>query len=640
MVNPGPQPPAEHPAGAGSLDPGTARDTAADLLASLRLWTRLDEPRFRFLVAAAESGTELEWPQFRSLATSRGLADWDEETASLRPPATAAELATLGERERRIARRLLDRWFTDRDPELSGDALRWALLLQDWQSIDAAWLNGVRRRGGEGAPDVVSLLDALPGEARRLNPLLTWAWAAAGGYTAAPSRRESVAILRVVADAVSLHSRWREKTNTDAAVAAGSIWMLAQRFLPSSPPSAALESAWQTQQEVAEFIAERRHALDPPSAVVEVTFRAASARIALARADLRHVITEADFALALDPQLAEWMVRGATNFVLELAGLPSSPEQRSGNAPMFGIGLEFQDEMSGRLARALGALRRLDRAACEAVVAEFDSMPAGSPGWTGVVFLQQVLGALWGDPAETLNRTDAAIARHGMVWLEHRGTLGAILVGRGRLALLNRLGAYRAALEIAASLPEEFGRTGKALTLLWSGDYAAAVSAAEVALHDPETSLVDRVMMQVTRASALALDTSTPGQEWVTAAQAAVLACSENDHWLALALVPPEARDKLLGAVTADTVPGLDVMLGRIAGLSPDPRRIGATISLSRREQLLLPLLAGPQSVPEIAATLHVSANTVRKQVVTLRGKFKAATRQELVRRARDAGLL
>ncbi len=636
MVNPGPQPPAEHPPDPGSTDTGAADD----LLASLRLWTRLDEPRFRFLVAAAAPGSEIQWQRFRALATTRGLADWDEETASLRPLSTAAELGALDEHECRVARRMLVHWLGNRDPDVCGDALRWALILQDWQSIDAAWLNGVRRRGGEQAPDVVRLLDTLPGEARRINPLLTWAWAAVGGYTAGPGRRESVAILRVVADAVSLHSRWRETTSTDAAVAAGSIWMLAQRFLPSSPPSAALDAAWQTQQEVAAFIAERRHDLDPPSAVVEVTFRAASARIALARADLRRVITEADFALALDPQLAEWMVRGATNFVLELAGLPSAPEHRSGDGPMFGIGLEFQDEMSGRLARALAALRHLDRAACEAVLAEFDSMPAGAPGWTGVVFLQKVIGALWGDPAETLNRTDAAIARHGMVWLEHRGTLGAILVGRGRVALLNRLGAYRTALDVAASLPEDSGRTVMALTLLWSGDHAAAVQAAEVTLHDPETSLVDRVIMQVARASALALDTSTPAQEWVPAAQVAVLACSENDHWLAVALVPPEARDKLLGAVTPDTVPGLELMLGRIAELSPDPRRIGATISLSRREQLLLPLLAGPQSVPEIAAALHVSGNTVRKQVVTLRAKFGAATRQELVRRARDAGLL
>ena len=55
---------------------------------------------------------------------------------------------------------------------------------------------------------------------------------------------------------------------------------------------------------------------------------------------------------------------------------------------------------------------------------------------------------------------------------------------------------------------------------------------------------------------------------------------------------------------------------------------------------LLLPLLATDESVPDIARRLHVSVNTVRKQVVTLREKFQADSRAELVRRARTYGAL
>jgi DNA-binding NarL/FixJ family response regulator len=44
--------------------------------------------------------------------------------------------------------------------------------------------------------------------------------------------------------------------------------------------------------------------------------------------------------------------------------------------------------------------------------------------------------------------------------------------------------------------------------------------------------------------------------------------------------------------------------------------------------------------VPEIARKLQVSVNTVRKQVVTLREKFQADTRAELVRRARTYGAI
>lgn len=61
---------------------------------------------------------------------------------------------------------------------------------------------------------------------------------------------------------------------------------------------------------------------------------------------------------------------------------------------------------------------------------------------------------------------------------------------------------------------------------------------------------------------------------------------------------------------------------------------------LTPREKVLLPLLATSASLREIAAQLYVSVNTVRKQVVTLREKFNARTREELVSRAIEKGLL
>lgn len=51
-------------------------------------------------------------------------------------------------------------------------------------------------------------------------------------------------------------------------------------------------------------------------------------------------------------------------------------------------------------------------------------------------------------------------------------------------------------------------------------------------------------------------------------------------------------------------------------------------------------MLATSDPVPVIARKLSVSPNTIRKQVVTLREKFGAPTRGEMIRRARTAGLL
>ncbi len=70
------------------------------------------------------------------------------------------------------------------------------------------------------------------------------------------------------------------------------------------------------------------------------------------------------------------------------------------------------------------------------------------------------------------------------------------------------------------------------------------------------------------------------------------------------------------------------------------PHDQAPSVELTPRERVLLPMLASADSVPEIARELHVSANTVRKQVVTLRAKLGAHTRSELVRRARNLDLL
>jgi len=54
---------------------------------------------------------------------------------------------------------------------------------------------------------------------------------------------------------------------------------------------------------------------------------------------------------------------------------------------------------------------------------------------------------------------------------------------------------------------------------------------------------------------------------------------------------------------------------------------------------VLLPLLLQPLTIQEVADSLFVSANTVRKQVVTLRQKLGASSRAELVARATELGI-
>ncbi|HSK34791.1 MAG TPA: LuxR C-terminal-related transcriptional regulator, partial [Propionicimonas sp.] len=112
--------------------------------------------------------------------------------------------------------------------------------------------------------------------------------------------------------------------------------------------------------------------------------------------------------------------------------------------------------------------------------------------------------------------------------------------------------------------------------------------------------------------------------------------------FLHLALLPRIARDALLALCRSevDSEPNYLLLLERLAQLNDAGDGGVRPLHLTERESVLLPLLASDDSVPEIARKLMVSVNTVRKQVVTLREKFQAGTRAELVRRARTYGAL
>ncbi len=600
----------------------------------------MDEAAFNFLRPIEGLGLPADWAEFRTLAAGSGEAEWRDGAQRLevlRPAVSSAgelppDLADL-------AALLLERWQHDRDPHLELDALRWALALQRWTLVDESWLNDLRRNAREGDPAVLLLLAGLPVEARRVNPILTWAWAAARSYAIEPSQREQELVRLLLSDAVALHARWREAPNVDAAIAAATIWMLAQRFLPSTPATAAQDAAWDTQNQVAAHIEEQRREQRPPNPLVEAVFHAGSSRIALARADLHASIAEADFALALEPETARGLVHGTRNLALELAGFagePGSPARHLSAPAAYRIGLGAQDALAELIAKALAALRRLDRPACLAAQAELDPLPSGAPSWTVVTHVQQLAGAVWGDADSVLTRTDATVARYSVISLEHRGRLGSALLGRGRAALLSRLGSHRAAREALAGLPRQWARAPLACVELWSGDPEAAARAATEGIHDPATTQFDRVTLLVVRAAA------GGGGDTAAAARTAVAACLDHDLWLPLAMVPAEASRRVLAAAASgpDPVTIPESVARRLEELAAGPENPPGAVSLTRREQVLLPLLAGQETVPEIAAALHVSANTVRKQVVTLRAKFGAGTRGELVRRARELGLL
>jgi DNA-binding NarL/FixJ family response regulator len=121
--------------------------------------------------------------------------------------------------------------------------------------------------------------------------------------------------------------------------------------------------------------------------------------------------------------------------------------------------------------------------------------------------------------------------------------------------------------------------------------------------------------------------------------------CLARSDLFPIGMLPAGARDALLtlyasecasaGAppLAAEVLASLDGVVRRGGLESP-------AVALTRREREVLPLLAAGGTLTEIAADLQVSPSTVRTQVAVLRAKFGAGSRSELVRKARDAGLV
>ena len=115
-----------------------------------------------------------------------------------------------------------------------------------------------------------------------------------------------------------------------------------------------------------------------------------------------------------------------------------------------------------------------------------------------------------------------------------------------------------------------------------------------------------------------------------------------TENFVPVAVLPKPARDAIieLCAPELGDEPNFAVLLKRLAQLNDSGDDGVRPLHLTEREAVLLPMLATDMPVPEIARQLQVSVNTVRKQVVTLREKFGATSRPELIRRARAYGAL
>lgn len=111
-----------------------------------------------------------------------------------------------------------------------------------------------------------------------------------------------------------------------------------------------------------------------------------------------------------------------------------------------------------------------------------------------------------------------------------------------------------------------------------------------------------------------------------------------HGSWGVVVLVPADHREALAGLAERIDATGEEV--ARLRWMPAPLRTASARATLTRREADVLEQLRRTGSLPEIAATLSVSANTVKSQARTLYRKLGVSTREEALRVAYLHGLL
>jgi DNA-binding CsgD family transcriptional regulator len=638
-------------------EPTTELDLA--LSASLRgwvpaltLWSAIDEDRHHLTSRCLSDGSADDWTAFRTAASEVALVEPGPEPGTLRfrhewASALALGLDRLGGPDA-LQARLVDCWVPEVDSPIAPEMAAWAVALARWDVVEAAWIQ-LNVHPDLLTLELLELFADLPTQARAARPLLTWASGMAGAALAGPERRGPEGVPEgVLLDAAILHANWSQREDTDTAVNAGTMRMLGERRQPATHPGQALEAAWRTKQDLDAFLDARSREGRGAGRKPQAVFRAFSAQLALCRANYSEAINEARWAAFLaDVEPVKVMAQGLEALAVTLS-VEDGPAQRAKpeieelDAPLGVRGMRGRGQAYWALAGGIGAMRRLDRAVLDRALALLSSEDAAFVGvWAVRAGVEGLRNALWGDLGEGIERLAAEIDRRSRFGNEQDETLGAAMLGRARIMLLTKSGAFGAVSRTIDALPEGFRLLPLARAHLWAGQFEEAIRVADSGAYAEGVARRDRPQLLFVKAAAALLH-HTCDAELKAIAITEFRHQLEVENYIPIAAVPNPARKAILELCAPELSgePNYPVMLDRLSELNDAGDRGLRPTRLTEREHVLLPLLATDVAVPEIARKLQVSVNTVRKQVVTLREKFGADSRAELIRKARAYGAI
>ena len=625
---------------------------APDWLPMLAFWERFDESAYQSVRAGFGELTGPDWPGLIVWATGSEVAELDAEDGppALRVspewmPVLLAEATTLldepasWDRAMAVCRPVPDWQPTVALATWVRNLGRWAALLDIWR---------VHAEQADSVPaEFLTIYAELPTEARSAQPVLTWVSAIAAAETVTPSAKRTEAFLdRIILDSALLHADWQSRETTDIALEAGVLRMVGQRYLP--PSGGPLEAAWRTKAQLDEFVDLRSRMGQLPTPQVHAIFRLMSARLSIMRADLDGAVAEAHWGGVLSASPAGKALADAIEqLARSMAGLvrdPAELAQVSARRPdSYRYGSIAQAAaVTDALSRGRDHLEMLDRDGVRRALKFVTVELAAVAGiWSGRVGMDATSEAIWGDPARGLNHLMAALAEQPIGAREQDEPLGGMLLGRTRSQLLCRLGAFEAAMACLDSIPVNLQAVPRARTLLWAGRFGQAVRTMDLALPDPKLLHSDRLQLMMIRGAATSLEGSITA-DLAADTTAAVRQLLLKRRYMGFAQLPGRARKAVLEissslASDPETAERYAELVERLCHIADSSVSL-EVVKLTERESVLLPLLAGDESIPSLAAQLHVSVNTLRKQVAVLREKFQASTRAELVRKAASFG--
>ncbi|HEY3411032.1 MAG TPA: helix-turn-helix transcriptional regulator, partial [Propionicimonas sp.] len=612
-------------------------------VAALGLWASVDEPTYRLVAGCFGNGRGPEWPFLWSLLLRDGLVEPGPapESLTFRPawlPALERALVAVGGADAARSQ-LIDAWLVTPERSLVAQVAQWASGFARWEALDKIWMT-LAEETGDLPPDALVTYRDLPPEARKARPMLSWASGAAESLLSQPVRPDGDAtIQRLLLDSEVLHADWSMREDADIAVIAGTIRFLGERRLPTTHAGQSLEAAWRTKQEIDAFIDARSRVGRGPGRRTQAIFRAFSARLALARGDIPRAQSEARWAALL----SDWAPVSVLAAGVEALAVSISSDDgpaRDRTQLLEGVdcdlglrGLKGTGQVFEILADGNDALRRLDRAEVDRVLAAISSEAAGMAAvWSVRVALAGFRAALWGDVPRGLKQLSADITQQSITFRQQEEPLGGAMLARARVLLLIKSGAFGAATQAAETMDGNLKLLPLARINLWAGQYEAAIRLADGGPYEAGLDQGDEYRLKLLRAAAELMD-GTCDDELRAAGVGELERLLENEAFLPIALLPQPAREALLElgrSVGLGDTPAFQQLLARLRELNDAGADGIRPVQLTEREILLLPLLAGKESVPEIARKLQVSVNTVRKQVATVREKFHAETRSEL----------